>query len=241
MADSLKESIPYSNPESALFTEKPWEIIGKSAGKRDISGLQLTYDNKAPNVLLIGGVHGNETEGVAFMEGFVREFLPGDKWKELAVNLYLLPVLNVDGFTGFKRQNDNGVDLNRNMSTKDWTSEAREPKYFPGSHADSEPETLVLHEVLKKFQPHYIISFHSWKPMVNINGPAHDPAKLIGDALDYILTEDIGYPTPGSLGTYAGWERKIPTITLEFERGMELSSVYPFARDGILRSFDAFR
>ena len=34
----------------------------------------------------------------------------------------------------------------------------------------------------------------------------------------YKITDDIGYPTPGSLGTWAGWERKIPTITLEIER-----------------------
>ena len=32
---------------------------------------------------------------------------------------------------------------------------------------------------------------------------------------NYPLQEDIGYPTPGSFGTYCGIERKIPTITLE--------------------------
>ena len=31
----------------------------------------------------------------------------------------------------------------------------------------------------------------------------------------YPVTRSIGYPTPGSLGTWAGVERGIPTITLE--------------------------
>ena len=52
--------------------------------------------------------------------------------------------------------------------------------------------------------------------------------------LDYEITEDIGYPTPGSLGTYAGWERKIPTVTFEIERGLPLDAVYPKVRNAIL-------
>ena len=35
------------------------------------------------------------------------------------------------------------------------------------------------------------------------------------------ITRRIGYPTPGSLGTYAGKERHVPVITLELaSRGM---------------------
>jgi protein MpaA len=52
--------------------------------------------------------------------------------------------------------------------------------------------------------------------------------------LPYEITEDIGYPTPGSLGTYAGWERQIPTITFEIERGLPLSEVWPTVRGAVL-------
>ena len=34
---------------------------------------------------------------------------------------------------------------------------------------------------------------------------------------DYPVEASIGYPTPGSFGTYAGIERQIPTITLELD------------------------
>jgi protein MpaA len=35
----------------------------------------------------------------------------------------------------------------------------------------------------------------------------------------YPIKGDIGYPTPGSFGTWAGIEKKIPMVTLEIESG----------------------
>jgi len=40
----------------------------------------------------------------------------------------------------------------------------------------------------------------------------------MGERNGYPVSASIGYPTPGSLGTYAGVERKIPIITLELPR-----------------------
>jgi protein MpaA len=50
----------------------------------------------------------------------------------------------------------------------------------------------------------------------------------------YIVSDDIGYPTPGSLGTWAGWERKIPTITLEIERDSTQETIWRTHKDGLL-------
>ena len=41
----------------------------------------------------------------------------------------------------------------------------------------------------------------------------------------YEVKEEIGYPTPGCLGTYCGLERNMPTITYEIERGLDFSSI----------------
>ena len=41
----------------------------------------------------------------------------------------------------------------------------------------------------------------------------------------YEVKTDIGYPTPGSLGTYCGLEKGIPTITYEVERGLDFQKV----------------
>ena len=37
---------------------------------------------------------------------------------------------------------------------------------------------------------------------------------------------DLGYPTPGSFGTYCGIERNIPTITLEYDEKEDYKSIY---------------
>ena len=51
--------------------------------------------------------------------------------------------------------------------------------------------------------------------VVNYDGPAESVAQEISKLIDYKVEENIGYPTPGSFGTYCGIEKNIPTITLE--------------------------
>jgi protein MpaA len=190
------------------------EILGSSAGGRPIE-LKRLSQGPVP-LLLIGGVHGDEPEGFFLVEKFADEGF----WKELEnkASLWVLPRLNPDGCSIEERTNANGVDLNRNMPTQDWSAEARAPRYNPGPRAGSEPETQILMKLIERIKPRLIISAHSWKPMINYNGPCRKLAELMARANAYTISDDIGYPTPGSLGTWAGWERKIPTITLEIER-----------------------
>jgi protein MpaA len=236
--EMLKNSLPYKDPSRAFFSGIGWESFGHSHQGKDIVGKKLlTGSGNAARVLLLSGVHGNETEGVRFLEEFTREFINVEK-SPFSCDILSIPLANPDGFLAFQRQNGNGVDLNRNMPTKDWTRDYTESKYFPGDSPASEPESIALLNILDKFQPVFIISFHSWKPMINVNGPANSYAEAIHSKLDMPIVEDIGYPTPGSLGTYAGWERNIPTITLEFERGLDLDLIYPLAREGILNSLE---
>lgn len=227
----LKTSISFPNPDKCMPPQS-YSLIGISAGNKEIRARHFVKE-QSPKILLIGGVHGNETEGVAFSMGFMREFemATGSPFQ---CDVFFIPIMNPDGVLKFSRHNANGVDLNRNMPTKDWQNGTPGEKYFPGSHANSEPETKALIKILEQYKPDFIISMHSWKPMINVNGPAHRLAQKIHEKLDYTITEDIGYPTPGSLGTYAGWERNIPTITLEIERGLPLDTVYPLLRDSIV-------
>ena len=231
----IKESIKYPHPESALFKGDSWIEIGRSAGGHSISARRINGKSNK-RILLIGGVHGNETEGVAFMVGFCNEMADVSTYDH---ELFLIPVANPDGFLSYERKNSNGVDLNRNLPTKDWSPEAAEDKYHPGPAAGSEPENQALIRVIEDYKPDYIIPFHSWKPMINVNGPAKPFAEKMQKYLKMPIVDDIGYPTPGSLGTYTGWEKNIPTITLEFERGISLETVYQQAKQGIITSFDA--
>ena len=253
MADEviLTPSLQFDNPKQVADTfigKRGWFEVGKSAGNRSIWAKKINSNKGGikPKILFIGGVHGNENEGVAFAVDFCKEFAFENETTDLSYDFYLLPIFNPDGFIQYKRQNDNGVDLNRNMATKDWSSNCEVEKYFPGVSAGSEPESKILAKIIDDFQPNYILSLHSWKPMINTNGPVEEiahkmynslpPNERIGDTMH--ISDDIGYPTPGSLGTYTGWEKKIPTITLEFARGDKLEEIYPRFRDMILAGFE---
>ncbi len=191
-----------------------------------ISGFPLMMyqwgDKFKAHVLIIAGVHGDEVEGLYVGQGLFGEF---QKNFPYSLKLSLIPIFNPDGAFQNRRTNENKVDLNRNLPTKDWTHEFKKEKYYPGQKPSSEPENQALIQLLKSDTPHLIISLHSWKPMINVNGDCFPEAQVISDYTGYSIEKDIGYPTPGSLGTYAGLERNIPTITYEVERGLSFKKV----------------
>ena len=137
-------------------------------------------------------------------------------------NLLFIPCLNPDGLQNNTRTNANGVDLNRNFPTLNWgedTSGAGDNSsdYYGGSSAASEIETQFLIDTIKKYSPSLIITLHSPYKVVNYDGPAEEIAQKISKIINYPVEASIGYPTPGSFGTYCGVERQIPTITLELD------------------------
>lgn len=137
-------------------------------------------------------------------------------------NLLFIPCLNPDGMVLNTRTNSNGVDLNRNFPTKNWgedTSKAGDnpSDYYGGTSAGSEIETRFVVDVIEKYKPELIVTLHAPYKIVNYDGPAKEIAEKISTIIGYSVEASIGYPTPGSFGTYAGIERQIPTITLELD------------------------
>lgn len=162
-------------------------------------------------------MHGDEPEGVYLMEYFLNTKMFESVSSE--VDLYIIPVLNPDGFAAGTRVNGRGVDLNRNFPNLDWSSEARAERYFPGAHPGSEIETQALMNWLKVNKPHFIVNFHAWNPMVNYNGDCRELAELMSGYNQCPVTSDMGYPTPGSAGTWFWEALQIPSITLEIQEG----------------------
>ncbi len=164
------------------------------------------YDKK---ILLIGVFHGEEPQGYYLLNKFMKTDLTGIKNK-----LLILPCLNPDGMAKNQRQNSNRVDLNRNFPTKNWQLTDKN-EYFGGLEPASEIETKFIIEVLEQYKPDAIISIHAPFEIVNYDGPAKELAQTISKITAYPVQADIGYPTPGSFGNFAGVERNIPTVTLE--------------------------
>ncbi|MCB1166706.1 MAG: DUF2817 domain-containing protein [Leptospiraceae bacterium] len=177
--------------------------------------------------LLIGGVHGDEPEGFLFAERFVEDLQDGALSLPEDLSVFVVPRMNPDGCAVDRRTNARNVDLNRNLPTKDWTSDFTNPRYFPGLEAGSEVESAATVSLLEALKPGMIISLHSYEhAMINYNGDCLDLAKCMEKSNGLPPKSDIGYPTPGSLGTFAGWEREIPTITLEILRGQLPDDAY---------------
>ena len=136
-----------------------------------------------------------------------------------------IPCLNPDGLQLGRRTNVNNVDINRNFPTKNWgknegdnaTCDDETTNYFGGKSAGGEIETRFLIDTINKYSPSLVMTIHAPYKVVNYDGPAKDVAEMISNIIKYPVEASIGYPTPGSFGTWAGVERNIPTITLEVD------------------------
>ncbi len=107
------------------------------------------------------------------------------------------------------------MDLNRNFPTQNWEKTEKGSEYYGGESPASEQETQFLIYAIDKYKPDLIVTLHEPYKIVNYDGPAKEIAEKFSEITGYTVEENIGYPTPGSFGTYCGIERNIPTITLE--------------------------
>lgn len=169
--------------------------------------IELVGDPKG-KVLIIGVFHGDEPQGKYLIESYLT--------CSQKSGLLFIPCLNPDGMARNTRTNANGVDLNRNFPTKNWQLSEKN-NYFGGETPASEVETRFVIDVIQEFKPELILTLHTPYKIVNYDGDAKEIAQKISGIINYPIESDIGYPTPGSFGTYCGIERNIPTVTLELD------------------------
>lgn len=182
-------------------------------------------------ILVIGGVHGDEPEGVRLAQDLLTWLKSHtvDTAHGVAVPWIVIPCLNVDGYAKRTRVNARGVDLNRNYPSQDWSGEARAERYFPGPSPGSEIEIQGIVELVETCRPRLLIHCHSWKPCIVGTGPfSKRDAERLGASSGYEVIDEIGYPTPGSLSRYGWHDKQIPVICIEEQEGLaDLSTVWP--------------
>ena len=177
--------------------------------------LQL-YGNKSSSVLVIGCFHGDEPQGEYLIEEYLKQN-PDTK-------ITFIPCLNEYGVEHNIRTNSNGVDLNRNFPTKNWELSNKD-SFFGGNCPASEKETQFIIDVVEKIKPKLILTLHAPYKVVNYDGDAKEVSEKISKIIGYPVEESIGYPTPGSFGTWAGIEKEIPTITLELDEECDIKEL----------------
>lgn len=186
-------------------------------------------------ILFVGGVHGDEPEGVRLAEDLLKWLEEQENSNSESIRPWILiPCLNPDGYSTNQRTNGNGVDLNRNFPCRDWSPESKAPRYYPGPSPGSEPEVQVLVQLIEDERPQLIVHFHSWEPCVVYTGkPGRIAAEVLAIGTEYEAREDIGYPTPGSLGQYGWLEHQIPVICIEEQEHIDLNLVWPHFKTGL--------
>lgn len=193
---------------------------------RSVQGMALWHRDIEPGkgparlrVLVLGGIHGDEMASVSLVFDWIERSL---KTTDEPIHWRMVPLVNPDGLLKkpSTRVNSRGVDLNRNFSTLDWSSNAltywvgrtnKDPRRYPGTKPQSEPETQWVQRQIEQFKPHLIVSVHAPYGLLDFDGPPPVPDKLGSLYLDQIGVY------PGSLGNYGGVVRQVPVVTLELK------------------------
>lgn len=189
----------------------------KSLNNNTIQLLKAENANREvlSTVLVIGVFHGDEPEGEYLINKLMEDI---EQNPELTVSnrVLFIPCLNPDGKQAGTRVNANGIDLNRNFPTRNRTgNNGKDSQFYGGEEGGSEIETRFVMDIIAEYKPARILTIHAPYKVVNYDGPAEKIAENMSKLNGYPVQVDIGYPTPGSFGTYAGKERAIPVITLE--------------------------
>ena len=202
-----------------LDTEKlDWEYHRKSRGNKPL--IFTTFGRKSGQIVLfLGGVHGDESPPVYILFRLA-QFLKEKPELYRDKMIIAAPLINPDGFFSKpqKRTNGRGVDINRNFPTKDW-KQSKRGRYYSGPNANSESETKFQIALINRFKPTHIISIHSPLGCYDYDGPSSNFDSIV--IWMKKVSRENGLPFrryqvfPGSLGNYAGMERRIHTLTLE--------------------------
>ncbi len=126
--------------------------IGRSVRRHAIRAYEMGSRNAAKTVVVIGAMHGNETEGATVISAM----MAGKPIK--GVHIWAVRRDNPDGVLADHRRNAHGVDLNRNFPTK-WKKLTG--NYYSGPRPASEPETRALMRFLNRVDPAYVVTMHS--------------------------------------------------------------------------------
>ena len=201
-----------------------WDSIGSSVQGRPIR--RRVVGTGARKVLFIGGIHGDETEGMEAAARLPSAFL-GTPGLASQVTLHVVEDMNPDGRRSSIRTNSRGVDLNRD---------------FPASNRRRgaglrEPESRAIHALIRSLRPDLVIVAHSWRKryFINYDGPARRLAQVFSKHSGFpVVPSSSISATPGSLGSWCGWDLRIPILTVEWLRGTAPEAAWRATRTALL-------
>lgn len=201
-------------------------VVGKSKMGFDIELCHVggSHIGSKNSLLVIGSVHGNEPAGKKVTDELLNLGAAEN------TDLWIIRDANPDGSIRDIRQNENGVDLNRNFPTQ-WLPSEPGTRSFSGYTPASEPEVHALIKAIDMVKPHTLITIHQPYAMVDCSAGRDNTlsdrlAALTGLPSECIPGEWSGSPTNMYTGTITIWfNNRFPDATaVALELGPEVST-----------------
>ncbi len=200
---------------TALGRDKKWKVIGRSNWRNKI--LYREFGSGEKTVMIIGGMHGDEPAGVLAVIRLA-QYLEKNP-ASIRNRAVLIPCLNPDGLRIGRRTNGHNVDLNRNFPSATWSYDFVKEYNNPGPLPASEPETFACMTMMCLYRPALLIQMH--QPFAALYPDDKTPAELVSKMSEisgFPVSYDIGYSTPGSLGSYKS-EQSYNIYGITYEMG----------------------
>ena len=216
------------------------EALGFPEIARSVEGRPIAarrFGGAGSALLIMGGIHGNEPASVDALLDVAARLLAAPE--AAPIPIWLLPAANPDGLAAGHKNSAHDVDLNRNFPARNFAA-AHAPGYFPGPAPLSEPETRAIAALIAGQPIRAAVAVHAPFACVNYDGPAADWAAAVAAACGWPARQDIGYPTPGSFGSWLGVDRALPVLTLELPSG-PLAQFRAPAAAALAAAIDHFR
>jgi len=153
------------------------DTIGKSFEQRPIPAVRIAGSaDHPPKALFVGGIHGNEKVGVHMVLRLIEVLVSGYRNDQRIRSLvgrreiWLVPLLNPDGYVKSSRRNARGVDLNRNFETafaeRGPLGRLKAWPFYAGPFPYSEPETQSIRSLVEQIDFSVALSFHSFGGLI---------------------------------------------------------------------------
>jgi len=225
---TVRRTPPQQVVRPAPQPPRPQPLVQALPSGRSVQGRAIAataYGNGSQCIMVIGSIHGDEPAGAALCRQ-LSAYLAGHEELLGGLKVIIIPVANPDGLAAGTRANANGVDVNRNFATGNYTATAGH-----GGSAMSQSEAVYLRGLIDRHRPSRIITIHQPLACIDYDGPGLAIATAVGRA-SALPVKKLG-ARPGSLGSYAGVENNIPTVTVELPKNAtSLSDAQVWSRYG---------
>lgn len=202
--------------------------IGSSVQGRNITAYK--FGNGPSKYIFIGATHGDEKGSKYLLDSWVNELEANYPSIGADKTIYVVPLLNPDGFASGTRTNANNVDLNRNFPANNWKSTVKMPTGETltsggGTGPLSEPESSSIAGFITNHSPKLVLTYHSKGSMViaNESGNSFALAQEYGEISGYFSTKEsslgttFAYDTTGAMENWLYDKKNIPTLLIELK------------------------